>query len=192
MKNVLVLFAVMTMLISSTFAQGLGFKGIGAGVGYTSVSVSNVDGSETLPGFAFSAHANLGEIIENLSLYPEVQYFTTSKDFSDPSLPNTTATWKLNDFAININAHYNFSTSGSFLPYIGAGIGYNMLSTDITVTGDYSGTMSATDTKLGINILAGANYNVSPSLSLFLEPRYILVSDLNHLIVKAGFTYSLL
>ncbi len=192
MKNILVLLAVLTVLASSSFAQGLGFKGIGCGAGYTSVSVSGSDGSETLPGFAFSAHVNLGNIIDNLSIYPEVQYFTTSKDFTDPSVPNTTATWKLNDFAININAHYDFPTGGSVAPYIGAGVGYNMLSTDFTITGDYiSGSVSGTDSKFGINLEAGANFNVGSSVMIFVEPRYVLLSDLNHLIVKAGVTYSL-
>lgn len=192
MKKVLVLFAILAAYISLSNAQGLGFKGIGAAVGYTSVSFNSSGVSETLPGFAISAHANLGEITNQLSLFPEIQYFTTSKDFTNPDLPNTTATWKLSDFAININAHYDLTAGGSFVPYIGAGVGYNMLSSDVTVTGNITGSASSTDTRFGINILAGANFMVSPMIMVFLEPRYVLASDVNHLIVKAGVTFSLL
>ena len=76
--------------------------------------------------------------------------------------------------------------------YIGAGIGYNtMLSSDVTVSGMLSGSNSTTDSRFGINILGGAIINVGKVMALFVEPRYVIASDINHFIIKAGVTFAL-
>jgi opacity protein-like surface antigen len=190
MKKILVTIVTLVILSSLAQAQGLGLNGIGAGAGYTTVSFNNSGVSETLPGFAVSAFANFGENMNGFSLYPEIQYFKTSKNFSNAAI-NSTATWKLSDFAINLNVHYSIPAGETVSTYIGAGIGYNMLSSDVTVSGLLSGSNSTTDSRFGINILGGANINVGKVMALFVEPRYVIASDINHFIIKAGVTFAL-
>ena len=55
MKKIFTLVVAMALCSALSFAQGLGLKGIGGSVGYTSVSFS----SESLGGFVIGAHADL-------------------------------------------------------------------------------------------------------------------------------------
>ena len=191
MKKILGIALVTLLAVSFAFAQDLGFKAVGGGIGFGMISFNAGTSTESLSGFAISGHAYLGDLTKNLGLYPELQYLMTSKDISG-------ATWKANDFAINANVLYAIEMEGAVKPYAGAGLGLNFLSTTLT-TPSYSVfgftvpgmSVSGSDTKIGINLIVGARYQLNPGLTLFLEPRYALVSDANQLIIKVGATYSL-
>ena len=192
MKKFLVISLVTLLAVSFTSAQDLGFKAVGGGVGFGMISFNAGTSTESLSGFAISGHAYLGDLTKNLGLYPELQYLMTSKDISG-------ATWKANDFAINVNVLYAIEMEGAVKPYAGAGLGLNMLSTEVAIPGVFvpgygtigGGTASGSDTKIGINLIVGARYQLNPGLTLFFEPRYALVSDANQLVIKVGATYSL-
>jgi opacity protein-like surface antigen len=155
---------------------------VGGGIGYTSVSFSSGVRSETLGGFAISGHAYLGEITSGIGLYPEVLYWHTSKDMG------AGVTWSVSDFAINANAHYNIKVKGSVMPYVGAGLGLNFLSNTVQVGNTER---AASNSRLGINLLGGADYAVNKKLRIGGELRYVLASDYNHLLIQATFTYAL-
>ena len=118
---------------------------------------------------------------------PDVTYFSVSKDIGG-------YTWKTSDFAINANVHYNLEMEGSVKPYVGGGLGLNMFSfstpTFNFLTGDFS-LESQTYTRIGINLLVGANYKMNDQMTLFLEPRYVLASDFNNLQIKVGASFAL-
>lgn len=189
MKKSFCVFALMLGAVSLGFGQGLGFKGVGGGIGFIAASMDDGSGSSSsLSGFLIGAHVDLGEITKDISLFPDITYWSASKD-----------PLKLSDFSINVNAHYNISVQGQFRPYVGAGLGYNSISSEVTIPsftiggfGTFGGgTVSGSVSRLGINLLVGANYKLNDVLTLVVEPRYVLASDFNHFTVKVGITYGM-
>ena len=178
MKRLLAVAVILLTVSALSFGQ-IGLKGIGGGIGFMSASMDNGGGSsESLSGFLIAAHADLGEVAKDISLWPDITYWSASKD-----------PVKLSDFAINVNAHYNIAMEGMLKPYVGAGLGYNSLSS--TVTLPFFGTVTASTSRLGINLLAGVNYKLNDMLTLLVEPRYVLASDFNHFTIKVGATYAM-
>jgi len=187
MKRLLAV-AVILLTVSAVSSAQLALKGIGGALGFVTASL-NTGGtsSESMSGFAIAAHADLGEFTKDISLVPDVMYWSMSKDISG-------VTAKFSDFAINANAHYNVAMEGMLKPYVGAGLGINFVSSTVTVPGFLGfggGTLTASDTKIGINLLVGVNYKLNDMLTLVVEPRYVLSSDFNHLLIKAGVTYAM-
>jgi len=193
MKKIFAIAAATALVSSLSFAQ-LALHDIGGGVGYVSVSFTNGgSSSQSIGGFLLAAHANLGELAKDLTLAPDVEYFSTSTTVNG-------GTWKVGDFAINANVHYNFEMEGTIKPYVGAGLGLDFFSTTASATIPYfngftivTQTVSATAsaTRLGINLLAGANYKLNDKMSLLLEPRYVIASDLDNFQIKVGVTWAL-
>jgi opacity protein-like surface antigen len=170
----------------------LAFSGIGGAVGFVTSSLNTGTGSESMSGFAIAAHADLGEFAKDFVFVPDVTYWSMSKDVSGVSL-------KLSDFSINANAHYNIAMEGMLKPYVGAGLGYNAISSTVSIPattipgfGTFGGgSATASDSRIGINLLAGVNYKLNDMLTLLVEPRYVLASDFNHFVIKAGITYAM-
>jgi opacity protein-like surface antigen len=189
MKRIFGLLVVLSLMSVVSLSQGLGFKGVGGAIGFASISYSGTTSSESMSGFLIAAHADLGEFTKDFSLVPDIQYFSTSKDLGSGY------TLKVSNFAINANAHYNLQMEGMLKPYVGAGLGYNSFSTTVPgVAVPGYGTVgggTATDSRFGINLLAGVNYKLNDMLTLVVEPRYVLVSDYNYFLIKAGITYAM-
>jgi hypothetical protein len=190
MKITFALVAALLLIGSLSSAQSLGLQQLGGGIGYVSVSAAGPS-TETIGGFLIAVHANLGEVAKNIELFPEIEYFSASKDIGG-------GTWKVSDIAINVNAHYNLEMEGSVKPYVGAGLGFNSFGFDWTTPVinygpglSYGGTYSQSYTRIGINLLVGANYKMNDKISLFVEPRYVLASDFNHFQIKVGASFTM-
>jgi opacity protein-like surface antigen len=184
MKRLLAVVVAIVTLSAVGSAQ-LAFKGIGGAIGFATCSPGL--STESFSGIALAAHADLGEVAKDISIFPDIAYWSGSKDVSGYS-------FKLSDFAINVNGHYNIAMEGMLKPYVGAGLGLNFLS--FTVPSFNFGTFTTTTesvsyTRLGINLLAGVNYKLNDQLTLLVEPRYVVASDFNHFIIKAGVTYAM-
>ena len=187
MKRLLAVVATLALVTAVSSAQ-LALKGVGGAIGFVTASL-NTGGSssESMSGFAIAAHADFGEFTKDIAFVPDVMYWSMSKDISG-------VTAKFSDFAINANAHYNVEMEGMLKPYVGAGLGINFVSSTVTVPSFFGfggGTATSSDTKIGINLLAGVNYKLNDMLTLVVEPRYVLSSDFNHFLIKAGVTYAL-
>ncbi len=189
MNKLLVVSLLLMTIVALGFGQGFGLKGVGGGVGFITASMDNGNGSSSsLSGFLIAGHADLGEIAKDISLVPDITYWSASKD-----------PLKLRDFSINVNAHYNITIEGEFKPYVGAGLGYNSFTSEVTIPTFFlpgfgtfgGGTVSGSSSRLGINLLVGANYKLNQMLTLIIEPRYVLASDFNHFTAKVGVTYAL-
>lgn len=191
MKRLLAVAVVVIAMTAVSSAQ-LAFKGIGGAIGFASYSFNSGTSSESMSGFLIAAHADLGEFAKDFAFFPDLSYSTTSKSVGG-------GTWKLSDFAINANAHYNFEMEGMLKPYVGAGLGINFFSTTVEVPAVVipgfgtigGGSITGSDTKLGINLLAGINYKLNDMLTLIVEPRYVIVSDVNNFQIKVGVTYAM-
>jgi opacity protein-like surface antigen len=136
---------------------------------------------------SLSGQAYLGDVAQNIGLYPEVVYWSASKDLG------AGVDWSVGDFAINANARYNLNAQGNVKPYVGAGLGVNFLSTTIKMSVPFFGTMDVTGsaTRLGINVLGGAEYSLNSNLSVIADARYVIASDFNHFMIRAGVMYAL-
>ncbi len=180
MKRLLTVVAALALVSAVSSAQ-LALKGIGGAIGFVSLSPSG--SSESFSGFLIAAHADLGEFTKDIVFYPDIEYFSTSKDVSGTNL-------KVSNFALNANVHYNIQMEGMLKPYVGAGLGYNSFSWTFAAPFGF-GTWTGSDSRLGINLLAGINYKLNDMLTLVVEPRYVLASDYNHFLINAGVTYAM-
>ena len=173
------MLSALVVLSSVTFAQ-LGLNAIGVGAGF--VSVSNDVGS----GLLLGAGADLGELSKGLHLRPDVGYWSVSKTAGGVEV-------KSSDFSINANVIYQIPSGGQMSPfYLGGGLGLNMVTAEAAVT--FLGTSiksSASNSRIGINLLAGAGVPIGPKMMLHGEARYVLVSDFNHFGIMAGIAFLL-
>ncbi len=151
---------------------GLGFKGLGASIGL-------VDPEDASSALARGIHVDAGQIVKNVHLIPNMQYWSVGTDIGAYS-----ADVKDLAFAADVNVDFPLQ-GGRFTPYLGGGLGLNFLSFDTSVPN----VPSSNDTKLGLNVLGGMRNDVMPNLSLFGELRYSFVSNANQLKVLGGFTY---
>jgi opacity protein-like surface antigen len=69
------------------------------------------------------------------------------------------------------NAYYDFSTEGSFSPYIGAGLGYANVEADLDDFGDED------ETELAYQVILGGSFTSSVGLSIDLQYRYFGTDD---------------
>jgi len=157
------------LMTAAGMAQGIGFNGIGGKIGFA--KPENIDGT-----LNFGAHANLGEIIENLVLYPSVDFWTKSEGALDFS-----------QFAINADARYYFPSGGNLSFFGGGGLGLFFNSADVSFLGQ---TASNTSTDLGLNLFGGFDLPVGDALSFTAEGRFV-VSDGNVFKVTGGLTYAM-
>ncbi len=170
MKKLLTVLSVILLLAGVTgtsYAQGIGFHGIGGRVGFA--KPENIDGT-----FSIGAHANLGEVIENLVIFPSVDYWGKSElglDFSQ--------------FAINADGRYYFPSSGSMSFFGGAGLGFIFTHAEVSFLGQSAGD---TNMDIGLNLFGGLDVPVGEKLSFTAETRFV-VSDISTFKVLAGVTY---
>ncbi len=180
MKRFLAVSALVVLITGIAFAQGIGFYGIGGGLGFVNVSPSGA--GESFSGLGFHARAEMGELTDNLALVPELHYWSVSKDLGGFD-------WSYSDFAINANVQYRFDMEGSIAPYVGGGLGLNIMSVSSHVP--FFGSVSVSETKIGLNLLGGAHMKLEGNIHPFAEFRYVIVSNVNHLMIMAGIVYHL-
>jgi len=177
MKRLLILLPITFLFLtlgSTSFAQMmLGPKGVGAFLGY--VNPEHVDAT-----LGFGAVVDMGTLTPMLGLDLEILYWSKSEGPSDRKI-----SWR--DIVLCAHARYRFSLPGSPVkPYMGGGIGPHFVKHENEQSGK-----SETDTKFGLHLLAGAEYEVSPKVAIFGEWRYAIVSDINQFAIFAGAKYKL-
>lgn len=181
MKKLLYVASLVILVWSVSFGQ-LGLYSIGGGLGF--VSVSNDVGS----GLVLGVGADLGEITPGLHLRPDIGYWSVKKDVAGFNLTTS-------DLSINANVVYPIPVEGKKSPfYVGGGLGLNSVTAEVYIPpffGFPGGTSSASESKLGVNLLAGAGYPIGDKLNLFGEARYVIVSDFGHFGIVAGVSYAL-
>jgi len=136
-------------------------------------------GSDTDFGIGALARLDLDDVYEGLGVVGSFNYFFPSTD--DVEGVDTSAKY----WELNANATKDFKVSGSATPYVGAGLvlGHASASGSIDALGV---DVSASDSKLGANILAGAKMDVGESMKLFIEAKYEFISDGKQFVVSGG------
>jgi opacity protein-like surface antigen len=176
MKKVLFVIALLCM-VSLSSAQ-VGFKGIGAHLGY-------VDPEDPISGtIGFGAQADLGTLMPQLGLFAYVDYWGKSYDYYYGSV----------DFSdIDIAAIVKYYFPGKdFKPYAGGGLGLNFASASYNSDlghVDESG-LDNSSTNISIHLLGGVQKKLSPTLDGFAEIKYSM-ADADYLSIFVGVTYKL-
>lgn len=146
MRNVIAIFLFMGLL-TTAYSQDIGLKSITAKAGI----IMPEDPWET--GFHVGASANLGEVVENITLVPFVEYWSTSYD---QSFFGEKYGLDLTNFKIGAAGHYDIANVEGL--YVGAGLALNFLSVDVVIpnfVGGGTSTSSSSNTEFGAVALAG-------------------------------------
>ena len=144
--------------VGALAAQEIGFNGIGGRLSF--VDPEGPIGSTV----GLGVHADLGEIIKQLRLYPSLEYWSKSS---------------FSQFVINGDLRYYFPTQGKADFFAGGGLAILFNS-----VGDFNASA------VGLNFLGGADFPVNEQLLGTVTVKF-LASDINALKITAGITYLL-
>lgn len=182
MKKLFVLSLAMIMVLAiSGFAQmDIGFKGVGAHVGYI-MPEDPIDNT-----IGFGAQADLGTVMPNLGISAILDYW--SKSYGEEA----TGKFTFSEMVIGALGKYYFPMNSQLKPYAGAGLGLAFGSSKVEYNdsffGSYSASSSSTD--LALFAVGGAEYPFSPNLNGFAELKYH-TNGANYFGIFVGFTYML-
>jgi hypothetical protein len=155
-------------LAAASTEPGLGFRGLGARIGFV-----DPEGASSTVGLGL--HLDAGEIARNVRLSPILEYWSVGVDA--PGVD-----FDVSDFSIGADVTVDFPLQNSrMIPYAGGGLGLHFLDSNIPGADD--------DTKIGLNIQGGVRNDVMPNLSVFGELRFNFVEDTNQFKLLGGFTY---
>lgn len=130
----------------------------------------------------FGANAEFG-VMKNLSISPSFIYYLPKEE------GRVKATW----FEGNANANYYFLEDEGFDVYGLAGLNYThvKVKSDMPSFGGYGGgSASATDSRFGLNLGAGANFKLQGSIMPFAELKYVIIDD-GQLVIAAGVKFNI-
>lgn len=91
-------------------------------------------------------------------------------------------------FDINANVHYLFPVASNVRLYPLAGFTYTNWHLDLGKVGDYN--VSGSDGKFGVNLGAGAEFNLAANWVMNLEIKYQLISDVDQGVFNLGVAYN--
>lgn len=161
---------------NAVHAADLGFKGVGARVGYV-MPEDPIDNT-----FGLGLQVKLGTIIPELAFEAFVDYWSKSYDtgYGDSDASIT-------DIGVGALVKYYFITEGSVKPYAGAGPALQFGSSKVDTP---YGEASDTDTDFALHLLGGVELPLSDQIDGLAEVKYV-ASDLNYFGVFAGIVYNL-
>jgi len=188
MKNITVALTIILTfsLLTIGSAQNFALNSVGGRVGV-------VFPEDWDTGFYLGATANVGEITDNLEMYPSLSYWSAgfSEAGVDLSLSNIQIAGDIHYFLENVQGLY-----------FGGGISINFFSFDFPsveviydpVTGlpvDYrSTTDSESKTKFGIGVLAGYEIPIGNNMG-FVEGKYNIISDFGTFELGVGILFDI-
>jgi len=153
----------------------MGLKGMGVKLGY--VSPEDVDAT-----IGFAVFADLGTIVPQLMLEPQIGFWTKSEDMFGAEV-------SVRDIAVGARAKYLFVLPNSRMePFLGGGLGLHFVSAEMSIPGFPS--VSDSEVKLGLDIGGGLHIPVNPQWDVLTEVWYGIVSDVNQLSFMVGARYN--
>ncbi len=166
------------------------------------IAMSSVGAFDQKAAIAVGANLSYGTELSSFGFGVKGQYGFTDEIRFEASFDHFTEHNNLKMWDLNLNAHYLFPVEEKIKVYPLAGITYTNWIVSTTVptasidpnTGalieGYEPTENS-DTKLGVNLGAGVQYELTKQLNLTFEAKYQLVSDVNQTVFSAGITYTL-
>ncbi len=160
---------------------GIRFYGIGG-----SLSIASPENWDA--GFALGAHADIGEIMPNLSIVPNLSTWRKTRRASGYGY---TVEATLSQFAANADLRYRFPTRAQAQFYAGGGLGLNFNSVSYSEGYRYYRPgFSVSGTEIGLNLLGGVEMPLSGSLIGMGQLKYG-VGDIDTFFITAGITVPL-
>lgn len=127
-------------------------------------------------GFGAALGTRLGQQAAASHWRVEGELTFRSNDVDSHSLnggaPLAGATGKVESTAIMLNALYDLTTGGAFVPYAGGGVGLAMIDAKNFGVSTIPAVLDDDDTVLAYQLIAGAGYRLSPGTELFAEYRW--------------------
>jgi opacity protein-like surface antigen len=119
----------------------------------------------------------------NGGLRIEAEYLSTENDtnainFNGNSFSGNTVSGSLETQSIFVNAIQSFGSS-SIQPYLGVGIGFSKVESNIAYNPTLSAAINDDDTAFSYQFLAGIDIPFSESFTGFVEYRYVDISDVS-------------
>jgi opacity protein-like surface antigen len=179
MRKVYLFAVIFSMFFVMSVNAQIGLKGLGVQVGY----VSPEDPIESTIGFG--ARVDLGTLSnKNIAVGAMVNYWSKEYDLAGANI-------SISQIAILPYAHFQFSSGGSAVPYVGGGIGFQRGSSEST-TDVFGTTFTASSSSTGLAYFGagGVKMNFSNSMSGFAEAAYMM-GDINSLNLLVGLMFSL-
>ncbi len=180
--------------------ENLEFRGLG-------VEVGGIWPTRVEPTIVFGVRADLGQVGPNVRISPAIRYWSSSlrqaevdrladqirricerQGASCPAFD--LGEIRRSDLEISVDGHYLFDIDLPVVPYAGAGLGVHLLNgsgeaIEGTFVEDLLDTLSP-----GLNLIAGLNVPIGPSLQLLTEARGVLVGDIRYLTLLVGGSWS--
>lgn len=179
MKKGLLLVAAILMMVAAHAQKGK--IAVGGGLAYgTEVEKLGID----LRG--------IYGITDKIDAAPSFTYFFPNKeDFLDGEIK---VTW----WELNLNGHYNFMVKEQYSVYGIAGLNFSRVGwkAEYTMPGygftdDEKVDESDGEMKVGLNLGAGGQYNVNEKMGVFLDMKYVIVSDYDQLVFNFGVLFNI-
>jgi opacity protein-like surface antigen len=167
-------------------AEGFGFYGIGGQLSY--VSPEDIDGT-----IGLGAQADLGEFATGFVAYPSIAFWRTSEDYSDGYCEGEAS---FTEISFNADVRYYFLgvDTGTVRPFGGAGLAllYQMADWDVDCEGDFvDDSDSDSETDIAFNLIGGADFDVSESMTGFGELRFVMGGDYDVFKITGGVTFAM-
>ena len=179
MKNVLVvmLVAIVFLISVPVSAANLELKRISGQAGV-------IFPKDFGTGFNLGASADMGELTENLTLVPLIGYWNSSKS-------ENSVDFSMSNFQIGADVQYALKEQKGL--YFGGGLSINFLSVSVDWPQEFVGygySNSSSDTKIGIDLLAGYEMPVGSNMG-FANLKYHLISDVNTFMINVGMWFDM-
>ncbi len=180
MKKVICTIAVIVGLfltVNTTYAQDAVDDAPKVHLGIGALFGSGPSGSSSVqPDFGLVVDGYYS-ISEKIRIGAGLHYYLPKKE----EFPNG-GEIKVSQFALNLNGHYLFATSGNFQPYALAGLNYMTQKVEASGSGI---TISGNNSEIGLNLGGGAM--IGP---VFVEAKYV-VGNFNQFVVNGGVRFGL-
>jgi len=164
------------MVASTAAAQAdLGMRGMGFRIGY--VNPEDVDGT-----VGFAVFADMGTIVPNLMIEPNIGFWTSSEDIFGTKV-------SFRDIVVGGRGKYLFEIQNSKIrPFLGGGLGLHFLHAEVSSTG--FPTIEDSEVRLGFDFGGGVYFPINPSWDITSEVWYGIVSDINQASIMVGAQYN--
>lgn len=119
-------------------------------------------------------------IAENLTISPSLIYYFPREEYGI----------KWSWLEVNANANYYFVNEESLGVYAIGGLNYSSIKVSYDESLGFGGGSSASDGEFGLNLGAGANFDLGGSITPFAELKYVIING-GQLVAGAGVKFSL-
>lgn len=188
MKQVTIIAAVALLCaiaVPGTAATNLALRGVGG-------AVSLVDANDVDMTFGVNLLFDLGLVADNVGLESYGMFWQQTEDYFGNEL-------KVRDIAFGARAKYLVPLqSSSIQPYAGGGLGLHVVTAGVSTPEINLGgtiipatTVDETELKLGLDIGAGALFDISPKMGIITDVWYTMVSDVSQLSLRGGLMFKL-